>query len=426
MKKSNSLYIGISFVIMCMASIVLMGANWNGSTINTFKANKLYFLMMPVFFIIMIFAHRYESLKNSNSNYLKSLFFGNVNSDKKIVYLDYARVLAFVCVILNHTCSSQLLSDSPKWQLNIFSVVAALALVCNPLYIMLSGILLLSSDKEESLGSFYYNRFIKVVLPFIIYYLNILYMYGHLEISNPRSIGSCLKQILAGANDDAPSYWIIYIFISIYLSAPFIRIMIRNMNDKMLYALAFIIILMECVVNYLHFANIKVGISFTFGSWEGVFILGYILVNKSKTFMKNILCVLGLVSLFIISYISLVDFPLTNYYCYASPTSVFLATFILILLSKCENNFKKKNHYIISFFSKYSFVALLIHWYALFGITINLLKINPGMYGCIGGIFCTTLVAFLLSYILGFICENSVIISVRYILNSLRNKISKK
>ena len=79
------------------------------------------------------------------------------------IYLDYARIVAAVCVILAHACNMQRGEQAAAWRINLLTTCAGLGLVCNSIYVMISGSLLLSSKKKESLWGFYYGRFVKVV-----------------------------------------------------------------------------------------------------------------------------------------------------------------------------------------------------------------------------------------------------------------------
>lgn len=426
MKKSNLYYIGVTSVLYIISTLVLMYANWNGDLILTAKANKIYFLLMPFFFILTFLAHRFYH-KNKQSNYLSGLFVGNVPREKRIMYLDYARCLALLLVILNHTCSSQLLIVDERWKYNVYAVVSGFALIANALYIMISGILLLQSNKKESLSEFYYNRFIKVVLPFIIYYFIMLYISGAVILSSPSSIFNAFKTILSGATSVAPQYWLIYVFISFYLFAPFIKIMIDSMSDKSLLHLGILILIIEGLINYLHYVDINLGLTYVFGNWIGVFILGYLLVNRLSEVGKNVVIVLGFISTIILISVALNKFSETNYFGYTAPTSIMMAASILILLSRLENSFHKhfKFYSLIASLSKYSYVMLLVHWYGLFAIVMNRLNLLPGQLHCFGIIY-VSLSAFIISYLLGFICENTIIISFRYILDKLKYKINSK
>ena len=80
------------------------------------------------------------------------------------MYLDYARVMAVMLVIMTHACSAQQndMAAMP-WKLTLLTICAGISLVCNPLYVMISGALLLSSKKEEKIGRFYFKRFVRLV-----------------------------------------------------------------------------------------------------------------------------------------------------------------------------------------------------------------------------------------------------------------------
>ena len=130
---------------------------------------------------------------------------------KRQVYLDKLRVLATVLVIAVHTVSlgSTLVPErSAVWY--GFEISNYLFLCCNLLFIMISGALLLPV-KGESAGQFYRKRFLKVLVPMVIYYILYVCAKEGFVWLRPDHWGVMLKRILLGAPEEAPHFWLIYV-----------------------------------------------------------------------------------------------------------------------------------------------------------------------------------------------------------------------
>lgn len=132
---------------------------------------------------------------------------------KRQVYLDKLRVLATVLVIAVHTVSlgSTLVPErSAVWY--GFEISNYLFLCCNLFFIMISGALLLPV-KGEPAGQFYRKRFLKVLVPMVIYYILYVCAKEGFVWLRPDHWGAMLKRILLGAPEEAPHFWLIYVII---------------------------------------------------------------------------------------------------------------------------------------------------------------------------------------------------------------------
>ncbi len=99
----------------------------------------------------------------------------------------------------------------------------------------------------------------------------------------------------------------------------------------------------------------------------------------------------------------------------AAPVSVLHSMALLMLFSKAEAKLKKRNNTVISILSQYSYAIILVHWQGLFAITMGRFPIQPLRFGCIGGIFATVFVATIVCFVLGFVGDNTVVISTRFL-----------
>lgn len=400
-------------LLMFMGFCIMLYCEWRGNLPDTLYVCRKMLWVMPVFFILTAMAHGSAGKGLSGREYAVRMFCGNRTSGGRKIYMDYARIFAAVMVILTHACSMQADADAPVWKTNLLLCCAAIGLVCNPLYVMISGSLLLSSEKEESLGTFYFRRFVKIVIPMVVYYVIFLCISGQISLIPPRNLKEGALQILAGASGIVPHYWLIYILISLYVTAPFIRVMVRNLKDSSIKVLFFLILAEEAVTAYLPLAGVQTGFAMNLAGWEGVFILGYIVTERRTKWMERLVLIFGAVSAVMIAAAAVRDYSFMEYISNTAPVMVLFAAAVLILLSKFERVLRGKLPSVVQALSKYSYSIILVHWYGLFVVTWGKIGVQPLRFGCIGGIVLTVLTAVIVCFILGFAADHTVVLVVQ-------------
>lgn len=411
----------IVIVLLLAGFGIMLYCEWRGNFPETLYVCRKMLLAMPVFAILIGRAHARAGQGMSNREYVVRMFGGRNTSGSRKDYMDYARILAAVMVILTHACSMQADADAALWKTNLLLSCTGIGLVCNPLYVMISGSLLLSAEKEEALGTFYFKRFVKVVIPMVVYYVIFLCVSGQISLIPPQNLGEGALQILAGASGIVPHYWLIYILISLYVTVPFIRVMVKNMKDSFITVLFFLILAEELLVTYLPLVGVQIGFTMSLASWEGVFILGYIVTERRTKWMERMVLILGAISAMIVAVVPVLDDSLTGYVYNTAPVMVLFAGAILILLSKLDGILKGKFQFVAQVLSKYSYSIILVHWYGLFVVTWGKIGIQPLRFGCIGGITLTVVVAVVVCFVLGFVAENTAVLAVQRIVADLGN-----
>ncbi|MBD5530869.1 MAG: acyltransferase [Lachnospiraceae bacterium] len=411
----------IVIVLLLAGFGIMMYCEWRGNFPDTLYVCRKMLLAMPIFAILIGRAHARAGQGMSNREYVVQMFGGRNTSGSRKDYMDYARILAAVMVILTHACSMQADADAALWKTNLLLSCTGIGLVCNPLYVMISGSLLLAAEKEEALGTFYFKRFVKVVIPMVVYYVIFLCVSGQISLIPPQNLGEGALQILAGASGIVPHYWLIYILISLYVTVPFIRVMVKNMKDSFITVLFFLILAEELLVTYLPLVGVQIGFTMSLASWEGVFILGYIVTERRTKWMERTVLILGAISAVIVAVVPVLDDSLTGYVYNTAPVMVLFAGAILILLSKLDGILKGKFQFVAQVLSKYSYSIILVHWYGLFVVTWGKIGIQPLRFGCIGGITLTVVVAVVVCFVLGFVAENTAVLAVQRIVADLGN-----
>ena len=393
--------IGKTLFFLGLGISILLYCEWRGTLDETIYVCWESIWVSPVFAVILFLLYYKKGKKT-----VKTI------ANRKL-YLDYARVLAAVCVILAHACNMQRGEEAAPWRIALLTICAGMGLVCNPLYVMISGSLLLSSEKKESVPDFYYRRFTKVVIPLVVYYSVFLCVSGQMSFLPPKNLGKGFLQILAGESGIVPHYWLIYTLICLYILAPFVRMVARKLNEQQLYILFWSIMIMELVLTLLPLAGVPIGFLLSLVQWTGVFIVGYIVTEKRSKALERWVLVLGAVSTIVICSIILQDYNWIGYLCNTSPGMVLVAGSILILLSKIKYTPTKAISTAISSFAKYSYAIILVHWYGLFVVTWGKLGLQPLRFGCIGGIVLTVVVATLVCFLMGVAGDNTIVFVVQ-------------
>lgn len=416
MKRTTAVVVLLLSISVC----VMLYCEWRGTLSDTLAVCGTTLWTLPVSAVLIGIAHYAAGKGMSGKEYLKQLFCGKAASGDRKVYLDYARVFAMVMVILTHACSMQAGEDVAAWRTNLLLICEGIGLVCNPLYVMISGALLLAAEKDEEFGSFYFRRFVKVALPMVVYYVIFLCMSGQISLIPPRNLGEGALQILAGASGIVPHYWLIYTLISLYVVAPFVRVMVRNLHDKGIAYLFCLIFLEEMLVTYLPLLGVETGFLMNLAGWEGIFILGYILTERRTKWMEYFVLLGGALSAVVIPVALITDYSLKDYVCNTAPVMVLLAGAVLVGVSKLEPVLKNKCFGPVMALSKYSYSIILVHWYGLFVVTWGKIGVQPLRFGCVGGIVLTVLTAVCVCFVMGFLADNTIILAVQYIVNTAR------
>jgi surface polysaccharide O-acyltransferase-like enzyme len=200
-------------------------------------------------------------------------------------WMDYLRVAGTLSVILLHASIPLLSSFSaagpPKswWVGNIYDSSVRF---CVPVFLMLSGALLLGSH-DDSLGNFLKKRYSRVVFPFIFWsFFYIFYMRDRWEDKTPlEAIYWIYDQIKNGVQFHM---WYVYMILGIYLFVPILSKWIKNSTEKeVLYFLAiWLYVVLRGIPSFsLYTFNLDLT---NFSGYIGFLVLGYYLsVKEFKT-----------------------------------------------------------------------------------------------------------------------------------------------
>lgn len=339
---------------------------------------------------------------------LKQILSGNTEKGSRQVYIDELRVIATVFVIGTHTVSTAAsMIETGSVAYRILMIFDFIFHSCNPLFIMISGALLLPVQ-GETIGAFFRKRFTKVAIPMVVYY--ILYVAAREGIIwlRPDHWIPLLKQILTGAPVAAPHLWLVYVILWLYVLTPFLRYIVHNIPDSVLNGVMLVVLVVYMLNTYLQFLGIRSVFGTVVDSYAGTFLLGYFLMKKCKKCYENVF--------FIAAFIALLGTMLwiwngNNYadYIYNNSFAMICFTAGIILLVKRVSRQKIKSSFLVQLISKYSYSILLIHWGVLFFVVKRILHVNIIGGGIVGGCVTTIILTLFLSIIGAMILDNTLI-----------------
>ena len=282
-------------------------------------------------------------------------------------YMDWLRVLSIFVVVGIHVVSKIINnSTTDDWIWHFANVFDAGLRWCVPVFFMLSGALLLTRDKEESVGEFLKKRLSKVVIP-LIFWSSIYTLYNIYELEESYTAYEILVQFLT--DDVYYHLWFLYTITGLYIMAPFLKLLVIHMDKKTFQAFLLFWIVFSCFLPFLpRFFEFEIALSAgLFQPYIGYFLLGAYLVLYPVP--KKYLLPLGLLA--IVSYfvtlwgtyhlnIGLPEGEFDEFfYEHYRPNALFITLFIFISFQHMRH--KIKSNALITRISTATFGIYVIH-----------------------------------------------------------------
>ena len=365
-----------------------------------------------VLIFVSILIHEEKAGGRINRPYLRSLVLGGYERPGRIAWLDYVRVLATMLVIVVHMVPA-LVQNLPAGNFvrGLAIQTENAGLVCNQLFVMVSGALLLGTGKEPaSLFSFYRKRFLRVFIPcglyFLLYYAYI-YGAGFLSPANWRLLSQCFITLQDGTT---PHFWLMHAIIVFYLAAPLYMPALRRMSGEELDRLALVILLLHTLFTYSYLIGIKFQFVSFLAQWDSVFLLGYYLSTDRALKHQKKFFAAGLLSLLIMMVVRRTREDYL-FLIYNNATLMILwASAIFLFIKKHAEDWFAKEGKLLYALGKVSFSVLLVHWLVLYRIVGDILGINAMSFGIIGGVPATFILTLAISAGIALVFDNTVVL----------------
>lgn len=310
---------------------------------------------------------------------------------------DQVRAIATVSVILLHV-AAPLLYQFRKIEVShwwIANIIDSAMRFCVPVFMMLTGALLLS--KNESTILFYKKRFTRLVYPFILWSLIYLWYNFDPKVTKNFNMTYVWEQLVNGTSYHL---WYVYMIVFYYFLIPFLRKWIQVATTKKIILLLIIwFVVLMLGMSYLQTMKSRINGLYFIG-FMGYPILGYLVSNRLSININKYILFLIIVIGWLVTAIG--TFYLTQksghfkgeFYHYLSPNVMFMSVSIFILIKQINiqrNGLKN----IVNFISTYSFGTYLSHV-----LVLSLLK-EVGITGSwvhpLWGIPITTFIALIFS-----------------------------
>ncbi|MGM9477887.1 acyltransferase [Pedobacter sp. GSP4] len=303
--------------------------------------------------------------------------------NERVLWADYLRVLGTVSVIFLHIAANTAsqygnISTVFWWVGNVYDSSVRF---CVPIFVMLTGALLLNEEVEIS--GFLRRRVIRVVLP--LFFWSLVYILNSLNGVEMSAMALIRNIYTSMARGSAYHLWYVYMIIGIYLFIPIIGKWVRNCSEKeMLYFLCIWLLTLFLNQPFIHKFKINIDLTY-FSGYLGYLILGYYLSKKTFKHEIRVKCIAVFLIIIGIGITAVGTYLVSKYkgemngafYSYLTPNVLLIA--VGVFVSFKTSNFTGQN-YIIKFINKYSYGIYLVHILVLFfmpRLGLDEILVNP-------------------------------------------------
>ena len=197
--------------------------------------------------------------------------------------VDLVRAVAIAMVVLVHASFFPYSipgAVSSMVMVNWFTsdVYGAIGYLGVPIFVMLSGALLLNPAKaDEPMGVFFKKRFNRIGLP-LIFWTILYFIWGFGVHGTPFTLFNVGQGLLSGAY---PILWFLYLLVGLYLVTPVLRVLVKHIDRKIFTLLLVVWFAGTVAVPLIHtFTTFDFNPTvFVFTDWVGYFLLGIYLLN---------------------------------------------------------------------------------------------------------------------------------------------------
>lgn len=323
---------------------------------------------------------------------------------------DWIRVIALCMVIITHSVQYDLTLGYGTNQYTFFHGIYVLTLMCNALFLVLTGALVLNEYHDTPM-KFYFSKVVpRLFIPIVLNLILVEWRNGNCDLTSWKSVSLAMRSLWVGGSSMPILGFMLHVLV-IYLAVPYIAKMVQNLS---FYELT--ILVLTCMVfdGFRHFVLPVPAVFFDFSGYIGICITGAWLVRKESEKYRRIIGVASIICIFIIAL-----WVNNNYSDYSvqthSPVMYVLAAGVFNLIYYRRNIFRENRA--ITIISRYSFPALFVHMVLVTTRTVRY-GIHTTAWNGIG-IVVSLMVSLLLSMGAGFAIENTLVYSIRYVYKSI-------
>lgn len=281
----------------------------------------------------------------------------NSNRNKRVAYLDLLRILAIFAVIFQHFCPGYYNADD--FNKNAVNIMVSLTDWCVPVFVMISGALLLNPQKEFSVKRFFKKNVLRIFVALCFWSI----IYGvYYNISHFGSDWKLTSLFIPIFVKRLPWYhlWFVYMILALYLLIPIIRIFLKNATQKQIQYFILLAVLASSIEYWNVFMpTLNFSLS-EMGGYVGYLVIGYYLnrfelTNRSRKiiYLSALLSAIWIVALNWVNGV-----PPHTYPSYTSPFVMVISIAVFLLF---KNNCQIRPNSHIARLSNLVFGVYLVH-----------------------------------------------------------------
>lgn len=229
----------------------------------------------------------------------------NLSTTKRAFSADFIKAIAIFGVVVIHSTVEPYslipFNDTIAWiTVDMYSSLARFAV---PLFVMVSGVLLLDPSKaEEPVWAFFKKRFWRIIPAFVFW--TTVYFIWRFYVNKEMLTGqNIIQDIFTG-----PYYhfWFIYMLVGIYLFTPVLRVFIKYAKRSTVYYFALVAVITSAIIPLLKLCtNVDLNWAlFLPTGWLGYYLLGYLLKDfRPKMFLPILGFIIGTVTTAVGTYV---------------------------------------------------------------------------------------------------------------------------
>ncbi len=330
---------------------------------------------------------------------------------KRVRYpsLDFVRVASMLSVILLHTTSGYLFAESQFTLrgVNLGFILNQGVRYCVPLFILLSGLSLSLSGREEKYGDFIWARGKKILIPYLIW--TTLYFWVQTDSLN---VAALLKALFYGSA--APHLYFIVALIQLYLFYVPLRRLLKKHPVSTLLTAFFLTLALQWII-YLSVFDIHLvpevlrvfQVRF-FGTWLFLFVLGMFLAkywDRLRGFSKRYALGLSCAFLLFAGLYILDSYGTDSYELSIKPILFFYVPLALCTFVGMGEQLAKSKACItvLAFLSKHSMTVFFCHIFVL-----EKLREHGEYFLGMSGMLFLSLLVIVISIIAAFLIDSAV------------------
>ncbi len=213
--------------------------------------------------------------------------------------IDLIRTLAIVMVVLVHSSGFPYriqgeITSTVVLDWFTADVSAAIGFLGVPLFVMLSGAMLLEPAKaDEPLGVYFRKRFDRIAFP-MMFWTVVYFAWDYFIHGKPLTLYSVSQGLSSGSYGHL---WFLYLLLGLYLLTPVLRVLIKHIDRKRFTFLLSVWFVGTISTPAIHtFTSLSYNpLTFLFLDWLGYFLLGiFLLYTKVRSWILYAALTLGL------------------------------------------------------------------------------------------------------------------------------------